>query len=60
MPIFILKCNKCDRETEIYLHNEEAIKAFKCSECGTKGLFDRLPTVPLLPPNGTYSWRAKK
>lgn len=59
MPIFLLKCSKCDYETEIYLHNERAIKSFKCSGCGAKE-WEKLPTVPLIPKDGTYSWREKK
>lgn len=59
-PIFILKCNKCDRETEIYLHTERAIASFKCSGCEAVGLWSKKPTVPLIPQNGTYSYREKK
>ena len=59
MPIFLLKCKKCDYKTEILLHNERAITSFKCMECGVVGLWTRLPTVPLIPKDGTYSWRNK-
>lgn len=59
-PVFILQCKKCNYETEILLHTERAIESFKCSGCGAVGLWDKRPTVPLLPPNGTYSWRTKK
>ncbi len=60
MPIYCLKCDKCDHKTEVYLHNEESIKSFECSECGVMGFWEKLPTVPLIPKDGTYSWREKK
>ena len=59
-PIYVLRCSKCDYETEILLYNEKAIESFVCSECRSKGLWTRLPTVPLIPKNGTYSFNDKK
>ncbi len=67
MPIYSLKCNKCDYKTEILLYNtantalsnEDVIKSFKCRGCGVVGLWEKLPTVPLIPKDGTYSWRVK-
>lgn len=59
MPCYILKCKKCSYETEILLYSERAITSFKCSGCGVVGLWERLPTVPLIPKDGTYSWRNK-
>lgn len=56
MPCWILKCKKCDYKTEIYLPNEEAIGSFKCSECGSKGLWRKCPTAPALKKSGTYSF----
>ena len=59
-PCWVLRCKKCNYETEILLYNEKAIGSFVCSECRSKGLWEKMPTVPLLPPDGTYSWREKK
>ena len=55
-PIFLIKCKKCDKEVEIYLHNEREIKSYTCPKCGTKGLWEKLPTSPLLKRDGTYSY----
>ena len=60
MPIYLLQCNKCNYETEIYLHTERAIESFKCSGCGAVGLWSKKPTVPLIAQDGTYSYREKK
>lgn len=60
MPCWVLKCNKCSRETEIYLHNERAIESFRCSGCGAVGLWTKKPTVPLIAQDGAYSYREKK
>ena len=56
MPIYSLKCKKCDHETEVYLHNEESINSFECSECGVMGFWSKCPTAPSLKRNGTYSY----
>ena len=56
MPIYRLKCNKCDHETETYLHNERSIATLECSECGVMGLWRKMPTTPALKKSGTYSF----
>lgn len=55
-PIYLLRCKKCSHETEILFHNEKAIASFKCSECGTMGLWTKCITAANLRRDGTYSY----